>query len=70
MQNSKMAVWGGLTNSSEKKKSEGEKERYILFLFSSDEYIFPFLLDIVYYVAIDTLNKAWYWEWAIGTIKT
>ena len=23
-----MAVWGGLTNSSEKKRSEGEKERY------------------------------------------
>ena len=23
-----MAVWGGLTNSSEKKKSKGEKERY------------------------------------------
>ena len=37
-----------------------EKERYILFLFSSDEYIFPFLLGIVYYVAIDTLDKACY----------
>ena len=23
-----MAVWGGLTNSCEKKKSKGEKERY------------------------------------------
>ena len=31
MQKSKMAVWGGLTNSCEKKVSEskGEKERYI-----------------------------------------
>ena len=30
MQKSKMAVWGGLTNSCEKKRSEkqGEKERY------------------------------------------
>ena len=30
MQNSKMAVWGSLTNSSEKKRSEskGERERY------------------------------------------
>ena len=30
MQKSKMAVWGGLTNSCEKKKSKskGEKERY------------------------------------------
>ena len=30
MQRSKMAVWGGLTNSCEKKRSEskGEKERY------------------------------------------
>jgi len=28
MQNSKLAVWGGLTNNCEKKKSEGEKERY------------------------------------------
>ena len=30
MQESKMAVWGGFTNSSEKKRSkkEGEKERY------------------------------------------
>ena len=30
MQKSKMAVWGGLTNSCEKKevKSQGEKERY------------------------------------------
>ena len=30
MQTSKMAVWGGLTNSCEKKRSEkqGEKERY------------------------------------------
>ena len=29
MQKSKMAVWGGLTNSGEKKrKSKGEKERY------------------------------------------
>ena len=28
MQNSKMAFWGGLTNSCEKKRSEGEKERY------------------------------------------
>ena len=32
MQKSKMAVWGGLTNSSEEKrreaKSKGEKERY------------------------------------------
>ena len=31
MQESKMAVWGGLTNSCEKKRSEkskGEKERY------------------------------------------
>ena len=30
MQNSKMVVWGGLTNSCEKKRSEskGEKERY------------------------------------------
>ena len=30
MQTTKMAVWGGLTNSSEKKrmKSKGEKERY------------------------------------------
>jgi len=28
MQKSKMAVWGGLTNSCEKKKSKGEKEGY------------------------------------------
>ena len=28
MQKSKMAVWGGLTNSCEKKRSKGEKERY------------------------------------------
>ena len=28
MQRSKMAVWGGLTNSCEKKRSKGEKERY------------------------------------------
>ena len=28
MQNIKMAVWGGLTNSCEKKRSKGEKERY------------------------------------------
>ena len=28
MQKSKMCVWGGLTNSCEKKKSKGEKERY------------------------------------------
>ena len=28
MQKSKMAVWGGLTNSCEKKGSKGEKERY------------------------------------------
>ena len=28
MQRSKMAVWGGLTNSCEKKRSQGEKERY------------------------------------------
>ena len=28
MQNEKMAIWGGLTNSWEKKRSEGEKERY------------------------------------------
>ena len=27
MQKSKMAVWGGLTNSCEKKGSKGEKER-------------------------------------------
>ena len=33
MQKSKMAVWGGLTNSCEKKiaKSKGEKERYTPF---------------------------------------
>ena len=35
-----------------------EKERYILFLFSSDEYIFPFLLGIVYYVAIDNTEQS------------
>ena len=28
MQKSKMAVWGGLTNICEKKRSKGEKERY------------------------------------------
>ena len=28
MQKSKTAVWGGLTNSCEKKRSKGEKERY------------------------------------------
>ena len=28
MQKSKMCIWGGLTNSCEKKKSKGEKERY------------------------------------------
>ena len=28
MQIRKMAVWGGLTNSCEKKRSKGEKERY------------------------------------------
>ena len=28
MQKSKMAVWGGLTNSCEKKRGKGEKERY------------------------------------------
>ena len=28
MKKSKMAVWGGLTNSYEKKRSKGEKERY------------------------------------------
>ena len=28
MQKSKMAVWGGLTNSCEKNRSKGEKERY------------------------------------------
>ena len=28
MQKGKMVVWGGLTNSREKKKSKGEKERY------------------------------------------
>ena len=28
MQTSKMAVWGGLTNTSEKKRSKWEKERY------------------------------------------
>ena len=27
MQNSKLAVWGGLTNSCEKKRSENEKQR-------------------------------------------
>ena len=29
MQKGKMALWGGLTNSCEKKRSKGEKERYI-----------------------------------------
>ena len=28
MQKSKIAVWGGLTNICEKKRSKGEKERY------------------------------------------
>ena len=28
MQKGKMGVWGGLTNSCEKKRSKGEKERY------------------------------------------
>ena len=28
MQKSKMAVWGGLTNSCEKKRSERQRERY------------------------------------------
>ena len=31
MQKSKMAVWGGLTNSCEKKRSKREKERYTHF---------------------------------------
>ena len=39
MQNSKMAVWGGLTNSCEKKrsKSKGEKESYKHLMQSSKE---------------------------------